>query len=159
MRQIGPRYFGAIHKPIFKQVIDLFMNPQISFENEGKLWRKRLHQTITRPNSSSDELLRQQGTKKTELGVVLSLKVSGRVVSRLMRRRGMSERNARYAWRAKIVRFCLAMFVAAGLITPGTAAVSNPQDAVRSLYSVLLGNMQGGRALGESGRYARLAPV
>ena len=71
----------------------------------------------------------------------------------------MSERNARYAWRAKIVRFCLAMFVATGLITPATAAVSNPQDAVRSFYSVLLGNMQAGRALGESGRYARLAPV
>jgi phospholipid transport system substrate-binding protein len=51
------------------------------------------------------------------------------------------------------------MFVAAGLITPGTAAVPNPQDAVRSFYGVLLGNMQGGRALGEGGRYARLAPV
>jgi phospholipid transport system substrate-binding protein len=30
---------------------------------------------------------------------------------------------------------------------------------VRSFYNVLLGNMQQGRTLGESGRYARLAPA
>ena len=30
---------------------------------------------------------------------------------------------------------------------------------MRSFYNVLLGNMQQGRTLGESGRYARLAPV
>jgi phospholipid transport system substrate-binding protein len=54
---------------------------------------------------------------------------------------------------------CIALFVATTLITPGWAAVSNPKDVVRSFYSVLLGNMQQGGVLGESGRYARLAPV
>ncbi len=71
----------------------------------------------------------------------------------------MSERNGRFAWRCKIPSYCLALFVAVSLIMPASAAVSNPQDAVRSFYNVLLGNMQQGRALGESGRYARLAPV
>ena len=71
----------------------------------------------------------------------------------------MSERNVRYAWRGIISSFCLALFVAVGLFMPAAAAVSNPQDAVRSFYNVLLSNMQQGRALGESGRYARLAPV
>jgi phospholipid transport system substrate-binding protein len=71
----------------------------------------------------------------------------------------MSERNVRYAWQGKIPSFCLALFVAVGLIMPASATVSNPQDAVRSFYNVLLGNMQEGRVLGESGRYARLAPV
>ncbi len=71
----------------------------------------------------------------------------------------MSKRNVRYAWRVKTVSLCLAMFASAGLITSGWAALSNPEGTVRSFYSVLLGNMQQGRMLGESGRYARLAPV
>ena len=71
----------------------------------------------------------------------------------------MSTRNVRYAWRVKAAVLCLAMFAAAALITPGWAAVSNPGDSVRSFYNVLLGNMQQGRMLGESGRYTRLAPV
>ena len=71
----------------------------------------------------------------------------------------MIKRNVRYAWRVRAVSLCLAMFAGAGLITPGSAAVSNPEDTVRSFYSVLLGNMQQSRMLGESGRYARLAPV
>jgi phospholipid transport system substrate-binding protein len=40
-----------------------------------------------------------------------------------------------------------------------SAAASNPQQTVQGFYSVLAGNMQQGRVLGESGRYARLAPV
>jgi phospholipid transport system substrate-binding protein len=71
----------------------------------------------------------------------------------------MSALNMRYAGRAKVVSLCLAMFVAAVLITPGSAALSNPEEAVRSFYGVLLGNMQQGRVLGETGRYTRLAPV
>jgi phospholipid transport system substrate-binding protein len=51
------------------------------------------------------------------------------------------------------------MFVAVGVFTPGLAAVSDPDDAVRSFYGVLLGTMRDGRTLGQSGRYARLAPV
>jgi phospholipid transport system substrate-binding protein len=71
----------------------------------------------------------------------------------------MADRNIRYAWRSKVAGLCLALLVAMGLFTPGTAAVSDPQEPVRSFYSVLLGTMRDGRTLGESGRYARLAPV
>ena len=71
----------------------------------------------------------------------------------------MSERKMRYAWREKAGTLCLVIFAVAGLITPASAAVANPDEAVRSFYGVLLGNMQQGRMLGESGRYAKLAPV
>jgi phospholipid transport system substrate-binding protein len=71
----------------------------------------------------------------------------------------MADLNMRDTWRGKIASLCLALLVAVGLSTPGAAAVSNPEDAVRSFYNVLLGNMQQGRMLGESGRYTRLAPV
>jgi len=71
----------------------------------------------------------------------------------------MSGLNMRDGWTGKIASLCLALLVAAGLSTPGSAAVSNPEESVRSFYNVLLGNMQQGRMLGESGRYARLAPV
>src|SRR5580704_10265164 len=76
-----------------------------------------------------------------------------------MRRRAMSERKMRYVWRGKAGTLCFAIFATAGLITPASAAVANPDEAVRSFYGVLLGNMQQGRMLGESGRYAKLAPV
>jgi phospholipid transport system substrate-binding protein len=71
----------------------------------------------------------------------------------------MSERKMRHASRGKAGTLCLAIFVAMGLITPASSAVANPDEAVRSFYGVLLGNMQQGRMLGESGRYAKLAPV
>ena len=71
----------------------------------------------------------------------------------------MAGLNMRDARRGKIASLCLALFVAVALSTPGSAAVSNPGDLVRSFYGVLLGNMQQGRMLGESGRYAKLAPV
>jgi hypothetical protein len=38
-------------------------------------------------------------------------------------------------------------------------ASSDPQDSVRSLYDTLLSTMKDGRRLGQSGRYARLAPA
>jgi phospholipid transport system substrate-binding protein len=71
----------------------------------------------------------------------------------------MAGPNLRDAGRGKIGSLCLALLVAVGLSTPGSAAVSNPGDSVRSFYNVLLGNMREGRMLGESGRYTRLAPV
>jgi phospholipid transport system substrate-binding protein len=71
----------------------------------------------------------------------------------------MSERKMRHASRGKAGTLCLAIFVATGLITPASSAVANPDEAVRSFYGVLLGTMQQGRMLGESGRYAKLAPV
>jgi phospholipid transport system substrate-binding protein len=71
----------------------------------------------------------------------------------------MAGLNMRGAWRGKVASLCLALLVAVGLFTPGWAAVPNPQDQVRGFYGVLLGTMRDGRTLGESGRYARLAPA
>lgn len=71
----------------------------------------------------------------------------------------MAGQNMRDAWRGKIASLCLALLVAVGLFTPGLAAVPDAQDQVRGFYGVLLGTMRDGRTLGESGRYARLAPV
>jgi phospholipid transport system substrate-binding protein len=39
------------------------------------------------------------------------------------------------------------------------ALPANPQDSVRNFYDTLLTTMKDGRTLGQSGRYARLAPV
>jgi len=71
----------------------------------------------------------------------------------------MAGLNMRDACRSKIASPCLALLVAFGLFTPGWAAVPAPQDQVRGFYGVLLGTMRDGRTLGESGRYARLAPA
>jgi phospholipid transport system substrate-binding protein len=59
----------------------------------------------------------------------------------------------------KVASLCLALLLAAGSVTGGAAAASDPQSTVRSFYGTLLGTMQDGRALGQSGRYARLAPA
>ena len=50
--------------------------------------------------------------------------------------------------------FTVALFAAA---VP--AAASDPQDAIRSFYATLLTTMKAGPRLGQSGRYAVLAPV
>src|ERR1700724_2841278 len=71
----------------------------------------------------------------------------------------MAGLNMRDVWTGKIASLWLALLVAVGLFTPGWAAVPNPQDQVRGFYGVLLGTMRDGRTLGESGRYARLAPA
>ena len=56
----------------------------------------------------------------------------------------------------KIVGMSLALSLFAG----STAAlVVSPQDNVRGFYDTLLATMRNGPALGQSGRYARLAPV
>jgi phospholipid transport system substrate-binding protein len=50
--------------------------------------------------------------------------------------------------------FALALFA-----TIAPAFASGPQDAIRSFYATLLTTMKAGASLGESGRYAALAPV
>jgi phospholipid transport system substrate-binding protein len=60
---------------------------------------------------------------------------------------------------ARIFGGCLAALLAVGLLTPRMAPGADPQESVRAFYGVLLSNMREGRILGESGRYARLAPV
>lgn len=58
----------------------------------------------------------------------------------------------------KIAALSLALL--AGIFAAGARAVpASPQDSVRSFYDVLLATMKNGRSLGQSGRYAALAPV
>jgi phospholipid transport system substrate-binding protein len=54
---------------------------------------------------------------------------------------------------------CLALLLALGISAEAAALPASPQDNVRSLYQTLLAAMKDARTLGESGRYARLAPV
>jgi phospholipid transport system substrate-binding protein len=61
--------------------------------------------------------------------------------------------------RSEIASLCLALLLAFGVFTEGAAAAPDPQDTVRSFYGTLLSTMRDGQALGQSGRYARLAPV
>lgn len=61
--------------------------------------------------------------------------------------------------RGRIARLGAALCLAFGLLVQSAAAAPDPQSQVRSFYGVLMTNMQQGRALGESGRYARLEPV
>src|SRR5712672_1873050 len=67
-----------------------------------------------------------------------------------------------FRWSArtgKLASLCLSLLLAAGSFTCGAAAASSPQETVLSFYGTLLGTMRDGRTLGQSGRYARLAPV
>jgi phospholipid transport system substrate-binding protein len=59
---------------------------------------------------------------------------------------------------SKIVALFLALM---GTIfaSAATALPASPQDSVRSFYDALLATMKNGRTLGQSGRYAALAPV
>ena len=60
----------------------------------------------------------------------------------------------------KIAGLSLALLLATGMSAVVPAALPvNPQDIVRSLYDTLLSTMKDGRRLGQSGRYARLAPA
>ncbi len=60
----------------------------------------------------------------------------------------------------KVASICLALLLAFGNLTEGAAAAAgNPQDNIRGFYDTLLSTMKNGRTLGQSGRYARLAPV
>jgi phospholipid transport system substrate-binding protein len=59
----------------------------------------------------------------------------------------------------KITSVCLALSFVAAISAAAAALPVNPQDSVRSLYDTLLSTMKDGRTLGQSGRYARLAPA
>jgi phospholipid transport system substrate-binding protein len=68
----------------------------------------------------------------------------------------------RITWSAvpgKIGGLCLALLLLIGLSGQRAVAAAEPQTLVSDFYGVLLSNMKQGRMLGESGRYARLAPV
>jgi hypothetical protein len=60
----------------------------------------------------------------------------------------------------KIAGLSFAVLLATAMSAVVSAALPvNPQDSVRSLYDTLLCTMKDGRRLGQSGRYARLAPA
>jgi phospholipid transport system substrate-binding protein len=61
--------------------------------------------------------------------------------------------------RGKIVGLCIALSLAAGNFAEKASALLDPQNNVRGFYDALLTTMRNGPTLGQSGRYARLAPV
>lgn len=55
---------------------------------------------------------------------------------------------------------CLGLLLAGGSLTGARAALSPvPETSVQSFYATLLTTMKSGPSLGESGRYAQLAPI
>jgi phospholipid transport system substrate-binding protein len=71
----------------------------------------------------------------------------------------MAIRNTWSAAPGKIGGLCLVLLLVMGLSAQKAPAAAEPQTLVSDFYGVLLSNMKEGRMLGESGRYARLAPV
>jgi len=69
--------------------------------------------------------------------------------------RRMGQRSGR---RATIARSGLAIALAFAL-TQTAAAAPSPQGTIQGFYATLLTSMKQGRKLGESGRYALLAPI
>jgi phospholipid transport system substrate-binding protein len=61
--------------------------------------------------------------------------------------------------RGRIAGLCIALSLAAGILPENASAVIDPQNNVRGFYDALLATMRSGPTLGQSGRYARLAPV
>jgi phospholipid transport system substrate-binding protein len=60
----------------------------------------------------------------------------------------------------KIAGLCLTLLLAVAVTAESAEALPvSPQDSVRGFYDTLLTTMKDGRTLGQSGRYARLAPV
>jgi phospholipid transport system substrate-binding protein len=59
----------------------------------------------------------------------------------------------------KFTSFCLALFLGAGFVLAEGNAARAQQNEVRGFYDTLLTTMKNGRSLGQSGRYARLAPA
>jgi phospholipid transport system substrate-binding protein len=53
----------------------------------------------------------------------------------------------------------LALLLAIGVSVKSSARPASAQDGVRGFYETLVATMKGGRTLGESGCYARLAPI
>ena len=71
----------------------------------------------------------------------------------------MASRIVRPAWYGKPTRIWLARGFAVGLPAQQAASASDPQAVAQGFYEALLSTMRDGRSLGQSGRYARLAPI
>jgi phospholipid transport system substrate-binding protein len=64
------------------------------------------------------------------------------------------------AWTGKIAALSAALSLTIGMFAESADALAlDPQANVRGFYDMLLNTMKNGRSLGQSGRYARLAPV
>ena len=73
---------------------------------------------------------------------------------------GMGGRNTLAAARRRLAGLGLTLLLAlGGAIGAAVAAPDGPQDTIRGFYASLERTMKEGRVLGQSGRYARLAPV
>ena len=60
----------------------------------------------------------------------------------------------------KFAALCLGLSLIVGmLVEDAVAHAPDPQSNVRGFYDTLMNTMKNGRSLGQSGRYARLAPV
>src|SRR5215475_14456737 len=80
--------------------------------------------------------------------------------ARQARRSGMRSMISSSARTGKIAALSLVLVLAIGILVERAAASTlDPQANVRGFYDTLLTTMKNGRSLGQSGRYARLAPV
>jgi len=60
----------------------------------------------------------------------------------------------------KAAAWCLGFSLIVGMLVEDAVALApDPQSNVRGFYDTLVNTMKNGRSLGQSGRYARLAPV
>jgi phospholipid transport system substrate-binding protein len=59
----------------------------------------------------------------------------------------------------KCASLCLALLLTIGLLPVSATAAPAPEAVVQSFYGTLLSTMRQGPVLGQSGRYAQLAPV
>ena len=60
----------------------------------------------------------------------------------------------------KAAALCLGFSLIVGMLVENAVArAPDPQSNVRGFYDTLMNSMKNGRSLGQSGRYARLAPV
>jgi phospholipid transport system substrate-binding protein len=71
----------------------------------------------------------------------------------------MAIRSTQPTGMGKLASLCVALLLAFGQLTQQATAAPAQQEIVRSFYGILLSNMKESRMLGETGRYARLAPV
>ncbi len=71
----------------------------------------------------------------------------------------MSMMSARQRWKATLAGLCLVLPLALAAAGAAAAPTASPQDTIRSFYATLLATMKEGPALGQNGRYTRLAPV
>ena len=61
--------------------------------------------------------------------------------------------------RARMAAATIAILASLALAGRAPAQAAGPEDSVSTFHEILISTMKDGRALGESGRYARIEPV